>query len=113
MAWAETSATGAPQPRRYNFETAGSEQCWPISPSQKLLQSRHILPVNRTVYPLVVIMASSLLQIFEQYQKARVQFVQSVAEAATRPQNIDVMQNAGVMQLLRPLLLDNVCLYNY
>ena len=53
-------------------------------------------------------MASSLLQIFEQYQKARVQFVQSVAEAATRPQNIDVMQNAGVMQLLRPLLLDNV-----
>jgi len=31
-----------------------------------------------------------------------------VAEAATRPQNIEVMQNAGVMQLLRPLLLDNV-----
>lgn len=53
-------------------------------------------------------MASSLLQIFEHYQKARVQFVQSVAEAATRPQNIDTMQNAGVMQLLRPLLLDNV-----
>lgn len=53
-------------------------------------------------------MSSSLLQIFETYQKARVQFVQSVAEAATRPQNIDVMQNAGVMQLLRPLLLDNV-----
>lgn len=49
-----------------------------------------------------------MLQIFEQYQKARVQFVQSVAEAATRPQNIDTMQNAGVMQLLRPLLLDNV-----
>jgi hypothetical protein len=53
-------------------------------------------------------MSSSLLQIFETYQKARVQFVQQVAEAATRPQNIDVMQNAGVMQLLRPLLLDNV-----
>jgi hypothetical protein len=33
-----------------------------------------------------------------------------VAEAATRPQNIEVMQNAGVMQLLRPLLLDNVLL---
>lgn len=33
---------------------------------------------------------------------------QAVAEAATRPQNIEVMQNAGVMQLLRPLLLDNV-----
>jgi hypothetical protein len=37
-----------------------------------------------------------------------VNFVQAVAEAATRPQNVDVMQNAGVMQLLRPLLLDNV-----
>lgn len=53
-------------------------------------------------------MSASLLQVFEGYQKARVQFVQAVAEAATRPQNVDVMQNAGVMQLLRPLLLDNV-----
>lgn len=50
----------------------------------------------------------SVLQHFEAYQKARVTFVQAVAEAATRPQNIEVMQNAGVMQLLRPLLLDNV-----
>ena len=50
----------------------------------------------------------SVLQHFEVYQKARVSFVQAVAEAATRPQNIEVMQNAGVMQLLRPLLLDNV-----
>jgi hypothetical protein len=50
----------------------------------------------------------SVLQHFEAYQKARVAFVQAVAEAATRPQNIEVMQNAGVMQLLRPLLLDNV-----
>ncbi|KAF1333966.1 Sperm-associated antigen 6, partial [Globisporangium splendens] len=31
-----------------------------------------------------------------------------VPEAVSRPQNIEVMQNAGVMQLLRPLLLDNV-----
>jgi hypothetical protein len=53
-------------------------------------------------------MSASLLAVFEAYQKARVQFVQAVAEAATRPQNVDVMQNAGVMQLLRPLLLDNV-----
>lgn len=50
----------------------------------------------------------SVLQHFEAYQKSRVSFVQAVAEAATRPQNIEVMQNAGVMQLLRPLLLDNV-----
>merc|ERR1719223_1755585 len=50
----------------------------------------------------------SVLQHFEVYQKSRVNFVQAIAEAATRPQNIEVMQNAGVMQLLRPLLLDNV-----
>lgn len=52
--------------------------------------------------------STSVLQHFEKYQKDRVTFVQAVAEAATRPQNIEVMQNAGVMQLLRPLLLDNV-----
>ena len=54
----------------------------------------------------------SVLQHFEAYQKARVTFVQAVAEAATRPQNIEVTQNAGVMQLLRPLLLDNVSAAN-
>ena len=51
---------------------------------------------------------TEVLNVFEEYQKARVTFVQQVADLATRPQNIDVMQNAGVMQLLRPLLLDNV-----
>ena len=50
----------------------------------------------------------AVLQVFENYQKARVNFVQTVAELATRPQNIEALQNAGVMQLLRPLLLDNV-----
>uniref|UniRef100_A0A1I8IZL8 Sperm-associated antigen 6 n=1 Tax=Macrostomum lignano TaxID=282301 RepID=A0A1I8IZL8_9PLAT len=49
-----------------------------------------------------------VLQVFEQYQKARTQFVQTVAELATRPQNIETLQNAGVMSLLRPLLLDIV-----
>ena len=46
--------------------------------------------------------------VFEQYQKARTAFVQTVAELATRPQNIETLQNAGVMALLRPLLLDVV-----
>jgi hypothetical protein len=55
----------------------------------------------------------SVLQHFEVYQKARVSFVQAVADGATRPQNIEVMQNAGVMQLLRPLLLDNVILLSF
>ena len=50
----------------------------------------------------------SVLTFFEEYQKGRVKFVQAVAEAASRPQNIEIMRNAGVMQLLRPLLQDNV-----
>ena len=53
-------------------------------------------------------MSATLLNVFESYQKARVQFVQSVAEASQRPQNIETLHSAGVMQLLRPLLLDNI-----
>ena len=45
---------------------------------------------------------------FEQYQKSRTLFVQTVSDLATRQQNIETLQNAGVMQLLRPLLLDIV-----
>ena len=37
-------------------------------------------------------MASSVLSVFETYQKARVAFVQSVADLATRAQNIEIMQ---------------------
>lgn len=50
----------------------------------------------------------AVLQVFEAYQKARVNFVQTVADLATRPQNIEALQQADVMSLLRPLLLDNV-----
>lgn len=53
-------------------------------------------------------MSRAVLQPFEQYQKARVTFVQTIAELANRPQNIEALQSAGVMSLLRPLLLDNV-----
>ena len=53
-------------------------------------------------------MRKSHILVFEQYQKARTQFVQTVAELSTRPQNIETLQAAGVMQLLRPLLLDVV-----
>lgn len=49
-----------------------------------------------------------VLLVFEQYQKARTIFVQTIAELSTRPQNIETLQAAGVMQLLRPLLLDIV-----
>ena len=44
-------------------------------------------------------MSKAVLQPFEQYQKARVTFVQTIAELATRPQNIEALQAAGVMSL--------------
>ena len=50
----------------------------------------------------------AVLQVFEDYQASRTTFVQTVAELAVRPQNIEALQNAGVMSLLRPLLLDTV-----
>ena len=53
-------------------------------------------------------MSRSILQPFEEYQKARVAFVQSMAELASRPQNIEALHAAGVVPLLRPLLLDTV-----
>lgn len=53
-------------------------------------------------------MSRAVLQPFEEYQKARNSFVQTVAELATRPQNIESLHSAGVMSLLRPLLLDSV-----
>ena len=53
-------------------------------------------------------MPRQLMQGLEDYQRARVKFVQMIAELATRPQQIVALQNAGAMSLLRPLLLDNV-----
>jgi HEAT repeat protein len=53
-------------------------------------------------------MSRAVLQPFEEYQKSRITFVQTIAELATRPQNIEALHSAGVMQLLRPLLLDSV-----
>lgn len=49
-----------------------------------------------------------ILQTFEEYQKARVKFVQTVADLASKQQHIEALQQAGVMHLLRPLLLDSV-----
>eukprot|EP00920_Eleutheroschizon_duboscqi_P015056 GHVT01034889.1.p1 GENE.GHVT01034889.1~~GHVT01034889.1.p1 ORF type:complete len:576 (+),score=96.76 GHVT01034889.1:489-2216(+) len=53
-------------------------------------------------------MSRTAIQTFEDYQKSRVAFVQSVAELATRPQNIPALQQAGAISLLRPLLLDTL-----
>ncbi|KAI8608081.1 armadillo-type protein [Chytriomyces sp. MP71] len=49
-----------------------------------------------------------VLGVMEKYQKERLMFVQTVADLASRETNIEALQSAGVMSLLRPLLLDNV-----
>lgn len=53
-------------------------------------------------------MSKAVIQPFEEYQKARVMFVQTVAELANRPQNIESLKSVGVMKLLGPLLSDPV-----
>ncbi len=40
-------------------------------------------------------MSRAVLAPFEAYQKARVTFVQTIAELAQRPQNIEALQSAG------------------
>ncbi|XP_017767186.1 PREDICTED: sperm-associated antigen 6-like [Eufriesea mexicana] len=52
--------------------------------------------------------ARSILQVFDQYQKARLLFVQSVADFASKPNTIDCLEAAGVLDLLCPLLTDLV-----
>ena len=53
-------------------------------------------------------MSRELLRPFEEYQKARINFVQTIADLASKSQNIEALNAAGVMALLRPLLLDTV-----
>ncbi|XP_043599003.1 sperm-associated antigen 6-like isoform X3 [Bombus pyrosoma] len=52
--------------------------------------------------------ARSILQVFDQYQKARLFFVQSIADFASKPNTIDCLEAAGVLDLLCPLLTDPV-----
>ena len=53
-------------------------------------------------------MASTIAGVFEAYQRARVQFVQAVADASNRSQSAEVLHAAGAIELLKPLLLDAV-----
>ena len=53
-------------------------------------------------------MSRELLRPFEEYQKARISFVQTIADLASKSQTIEALNAAGVMALLRPLLLDTV-----
>lgn len=50
----------------------------------------------------------SILQVFDQYQKARLIFVQSVADLSSKSNNIDCLEAAGAIDLLCPLLSDTV-----
>ena len=55
-------------------------------------------------------MSRAVLAPFEAYQKARVTFVQTVAELAQRPQNIEALQSAGKSHTPRsesPVSLDS------
>jgi len=49
-------------------------------------------------------MSRAVLAPFETYQKSRVTFVQTVAELATRPQNIEALQSAGKLSILKNFL---------
>ena len=53
-------------------------------------------------------MSKAILHCFEDYQKARITFVQTIAELSTHQQNVEALYSAGVMALLKPLLLDVV-----
>ena len=53
-------------------------------------------------------MTRRVLQPFEEYQKARITFVQDIAELAKKQSYIEGLSSAGVMFLLRPLLSDTV-----
>ncbi|CDJ68389.1 armadillo/beta-catenin-like repeat protein, putative [Eimeria necatrix] len=53
-------------------------------------------------------MSRTLNQVFEEFQRARSHFVQTLADLTQRPQNIDGLRAAGALRLLRPLLLDSV-----
>ena len=46
-------------------------------------------------------MSRAVLAPFEAYQKARVTFVQTVAELAQRPQNIEALQSAGKLNIIK------------
>ena len=52
--------------------------------------------------------ARLIIQVFDQYQRARLSFVQSVADFASKPYNVECLEAAGALDLLYPLLADHV-----
>ena len=48
--------------------------------------------------------SQEVVDAFQDFQRARVLFVQRVANLARFPNNVMLMQNAGIMDLVKPLL---------
>mgnify|MGYP000855146006 CR=1 FL=1 len=53
-------------------------------------------------------MSKAVVQPFEEYQKSRIVFVQTIAELARRKQNIESLKKLDVVKLLGPLLSDPI-----
>ena len=53
-------------------------------------------------------MAKAVAHAFEDYQKSRISFVQTIAELSTHQQNVEALFSLNVIPLLKPLLLDVV-----
>ena len=55
-----------------------------------------ILNIDNTLVNIYFIeMSRAVLGTFEEYQKERVKFVQTIAELARQPQNVEALQAAG------------------
>lgn len=52
--------------------------------------------------------AKNILNTLEQYQKARVSFVQSINEFASRPQNAEYLLKCNILELVTPLCADPI-----
>ena len=48
-------------------------------------------------------MSRQIIQTFEAYQKARVQFVQTIADYANKPQNIETLSKQGTPKSLKKI----------
>nr|AFN42843.1 SPAG6-like protein [Marsilea vestita]AFO37823.1 SPAG6-like protein [Marsilea vestita] len=50
----------------------------------------------------------AILQVLDNYQKCKLDFVEAICELSTKEQNVEVLHSSGVLQFLKPLLLDTI-----
>jgi len=61
---------------------------------------QYIMPINKAVYlKSIDLMSRAVNAPFEKYQSARVKFVTTVADLASRPQHIEALHAAGILQI--------------